>query len=113
MKRLNRATKEAQGTNSTPHLCIFTGEPTNMLTKGKYPVSRAGREVLRERQQIMAEVKMEEHNKFLAEVNEVMSKSAAEKGEIHVEIPLSTDVSKYLPSVREVILEQVKQNKGE
>ena len=95
----------------TEQKCIFTGEPTNMLTKGRFPCSREGRTILRERQQIMAEVAMEEYNKMLTELNEKLSERAKEQGTVHVDLELKTDLKEFTPSVREVIAEQVKQNK--
>lgn len=96
--------------------CIFTGEETLTKTKG-YPVSRDGREVLREKQQLMAEVRLEEFKKMIEETNEKIvektNEQNAESGDVGVPNLLTPnyDIKDFMPSVKEVLVEQERQNK--
>lgn len=90
--------------------CVFTNQETKMLTKN-IPVSREGRELLQQMRVAMAESRMEQYNKMMTEVNEKAVQEASQKGEIAFEFPLQTDLSKFTPSVSEVIAEKIRQNK--
>jgi len=81
--------------------CIFTGQETKNKTRN-LPVSREGRKVMRERQLIMAEAKLEEHHKFIESLNE--------KGQFSDPLIAQTTVKDFMPSITEVLQEQVRQN---
>lgn len=92
--------------------CIFTGEQTLNKTRNQ-PVSREGRIVLRERQQVMAEARLEQHQEMISELNERLSAQAKENGTVHVPLEAQSDANTFLPSIAEVIAEQVRQNETE
>lgn len=94
--------------------CIFTGEETLNKTKN-IPVSREGREVLKQRQEEMTQARYEEHKKFVDEVNEARLKRYNEDGtgDIPTPFPYETDLSKFRVSISEVLTEQLRQNTQE
>lgn len=84
--------------------CVFTGNETNNKTKN-VPVSREGRQVLRELQTAMAEVRFDEYINTINSLNE----TRVAKGEL----PLPTGnvtAERFTPSIKEVIAEKVRQN---
>ncbi len=90
--------------------CVFTGNETKDKTKN-IAVSREGRELLRQMQTAMAEARQTDYNEMITEVNEKATQKASEKGEVAFQIPTEEDVTKFTPSISQVLTEQVRQNK--
>ena len=89
--------------------CIFTQQETQNKTHN-FPVSREGRTLDQEKRIVMAEARLEQHKKLITEMNEKREEMMKESGEVFIPLKAETTIDKFIPSIKEVCREQVRQN---